>query len=103
MDPQTNTINLDTTLSRITDVVSAEIGEETVMLSIEHGMYYGMDEIGSLIWELLEQPRQVSEICDSLLARFDVERETCENEVLAFLNRLNNQRLLHVAEATPAT
>lgn len=56
------------------------------MMSIENGEYYGLDDIGSRIWELI----------DTLLERFDVDRETCERDVLKFLNELDEDKILEV-------
>ena len=66
------------------------------MMSIENGEYYGLDEIGSRIWTLLEEPKKVSELCDILLEEFEVEREQCEEEVLAFLNEMASDDLIHI-------
>ncbi len=49
-------IGPDTILQRKSDLLFNEIDGEVVMLSIENSEYYGMDKVGSRIWELLEQP-----------------------------------------------
>jgi len=66
------------------------------MMSVENGKYYGLDDIGSRIWELIERPVKVSDLIDTLLERFDVDRETCEIDVLKFLNELNEDKILAV-------
>jgi len=65
-------------------------------MSIENGEYYGLDDIGSRIWELIEKPVKVSNLIDTLLERFDVDRGTCEKDVLKFLNDLNGDNILVV-------
>lgn len=80
------TIQLDTTITQAKDLLSADLDDEIVMMSIERGAYYGLDSIGSHIWTLLEEPISVSDLCEILLSRFDVEPETCQQDVLAFLD-----------------
>lgn len=58
----------------------------TAMMSIQNGEYYGLDDIGSREWELIEKPVKVSDLIDTLLERSDVDRGTCEKDVLKFLN-----------------
>ena len=89
-------ITTDTIISQIEEIVASDIDGETVMMSIENGEYYGLDDIGSRIWELLEKPIKVSDLIDTLLERFDVDRETCERDVLKFLNELKEDKILRV-------
>ena len=91
-----NMIGLHTVIARVEELVSADMDGETALMSVENGAYYGMDAIGSRIWALIEKPRTVSELCDALLQEFDVEREECERDVLAFLNKLAENKLLKV-------
>jgi len=89
-------ISTDTIITQIEEIVASDIDGETVMMSVENGEYYGLDDIGSRIWELIEKPVRVSDLIDTLLERFDVDRETCEKDVLTFLNGLNEDKILAV-------
>lgn len=70
-----------------------------MLLSIENGEYYNMNEVGSRIWALLEKPMTVGALIDRLLEEFEVERATCEQEALAFLEQLHKDKLLKVEQA----
>jgi len=87
-------ITTDTIISRVEEVVASDIDGETVMMSIENGKYYGLDDIGSRIWELIEEPIKVSDLVDTLLGRYEVDRRTCEKDVLKFLNELDDDKIL---------
>jgi len=87
-------ITTESVISQTEEIVASDIDGETVMMSLENGKYYGLDDIGSRIWELIEQPIKVSGLIDALLERFDVDRETCERDVLKFLNGLNEDKIL---------
>ena len=90
-------VSTKTIISRTQEIVATDIDGETVMMSIENGKYYGLDLIGSRIWKLMEKPIKVSDLINILLEKFDVDRETCERDVLKFLNDLNGDKILAVA------
>ena len=81
---------------RISDVLDAEIDDETVMMDIEQGRYFGFNETGTRIWSLLAQPIVIRNLCDQLTAEFKVPREQCEQEVFDFLASLSTRGLLQV-------
>ena len=63
-------------IARSSELVSSDIDGEVVMMSIENGKYYGLDKVGSRIWELLEDQFLVSDLIDKLLGEFSVDRDT---------------------------
>ena len=77
-----------TVVVRSDAVIAAEIDGEAVMLSIENGKYYGLDSVGTDIWNLAAEPRSIAQICDALLARYDIDEETCRKEVTDLLEVL---------------
>lgn len=79
-------ITLDTTVAQAEKLVSADIGAEVVMLHIENNAYYDTDPIGTDIWHRLAQPTTVKTLCTALVQVYDVDVETCQADVLAFLN-----------------
>jgi len=70
------------------DWLAAKVGEELVMMSAEKGNYIGLSEVGARIWELIETPRTVADVCRELTAEFEVTREVCRVEVEDFLGEL---------------
>lgn len=87
---------LTTSVVRSSDQVSGDLDGKVVLLSIENGEYYNMNEVGSRIWALIEQPMTVAALVDRLLGEFEVERATCEAEVAVFLEQLRKDGLLKV-------
>ncbi len=73
------------------DWVVAKIGEEAVMMSVLRKTNIGLNEVGVQIWDATEIPRSVEEICDRLIERYDVTRETCRAEVERFLGQMREQ------------
>jgi hypothetical protein len=83
-------------ITRSCELVSSDIDGEVVMMSIENGKYYGLDKVGSRIWELLEDQFLVSDLIDKLLGEFAVDRDTCEKDVMFFLQKLAGDNMLEI-------
>ena len=92
-------IDLNTVIVRREDLMTSELSEtEVVMLNVERGYYYGMQETAKMIWSHLSSPRSVSEIAAHLMTQFAVDQETCEREVLAFVKELLKDGLVNVVD-----
>jgi hypothetical protein len=89
-------ISTESIVCQIEDIVASDIDDEKVMMSIEKGQYYGLDPVGSRIWDLMDKPVAVSALIAQLLSKYDVDRETCERDVLAFLEELREDGILQV-------
>lgn len=87
-------ITRDTTVSRNPDVMSSELDGETVMMDAGYEHYFGLQTVGTRIWQLLESNTTPAEICSVLLREFDVEEAQCEEEVMQFLSELEGKGLL---------
>jgi hypothetical protein len=68
--------------------VFTTLGSEAVILGMRDGVYYGLDAVGARTWTLLATPRRVSELVDTIVEEFDVERERCAADLLALLDDL---------------
>ena len=79
------------------DQIAAPVNDEIVILSIERGSYYGLDDIGSEIWQRLATPIRIDALCDALAAKYDADRPTIERDVFAFLEKLVADGLISVA------
>jgi hypothetical protein len=89
-------ISSDTVVRALVEDLSSDLGGETVILDMSAGIYYGLDRVGTRIWELLKIPRTVSDICARLLDEYEVDAERCERAVLALLGELSRAGLIEV-------
>jgi hypothetical protein len=87
-------ITLDSIVVRNNDVMSSEIDGEVVMMTPDMKEYLGMNENGSHIWSLLEEKIMIIEIIDSMIIEFEVDFDTCKNDVLEFLNDLLKYKII---------
>jgi hypothetical protein len=78
-------------------LVSA-IAEEMVIMSTDNEQYYTLDEVGSRIWQLLDEEVSVDGLCSRLLSEYDVDDEVCRAEVTEFLNKMSGMDLITLEE-----
>ena len=82
--------------------VAAELADEFVVLDVNAGVYYSLENVGARIWSLIQEPRSVRDIRDHLVAEFDVDPQRCERDLQAFLQSLAEKGLLHVTDEAAA-
>jgi hypothetical protein len=94
-------ISASAMLVRNEEPVSVEVESTVVMMSLDLGKYFGLNEVGSRIWELLEQRRSMADLCASLQQDFDVDPDACHEEVSEFLVALAKEGLIQVDHDPP--
>ena len=80
-----------------TNFIANPIGDEIIILNIETGNYLGLNSVGSAIWDYLITPHSVAEIIDILMAEFDIDKETCLNQTLQYLEQIYTLGLLQLS------
>ncbi len=86
-----------TMISRSPAVLAAEVNGEIVMMSIERGRYFGLDDIGSDIWKRIEPPCSFGVLIDGLAAEYQADRATITNDVRQLLGRMAGQDVVRLA------
>jgi len=98
INPGTAPAVVDATLiSRSPAVLTAEVDGEVVMMSIEQGRYFGLDDIGSDIWKRLDTPCSFAELIDRLAVDYDADHATIAADVRALLGRMAEQDVVRLA------
>jgi len=81
------------------DQIHRDVKGETVILNTVTGVYCGLNEVGSLVWESIKKPRSVNSIVDIILNEYDVEPKQCENDLFIVLQDLFDNGLIEVTHA----
>ena len=79
------------------EVLARQVGEETVMLQLAKGTYFGLDPVGTRVWQLLREGRTLEQACDVMVEEFDVSREDVERDLLDLAQDLVRQGLIEPA------
>ena len=87
-------MNLDARLTIPTQVMSRLVGEETVLLDLASGHYFGLDAVGKLIWESVSDGQSLTDAVDAIVAEYEVDKSQAEADVTAFADQLVERGLL---------
>jgi hypothetical protein len=77
-----------------TQVMARQVGDETVILDLASGTYFGLDPVGARIWQLMGDGKTLAEICEKMLEEYEVEREQLETDVLRLTGELLERGLV---------
>ena len=92
-------ITKETTVVAAKEQVSCDLAGEAAILDMKSGTYYGLNEVGARIWDLIQTPKQVVAVRDALLEEFEVEPERCESDLLNILQDMQNNKLVEICDA----
>ena len=76
------------------DVLCQNLNGEAVLLNLKTGVYFGLDPVGSRVWQLLASHAVLAEILDVMVAEYDVPRERCAEDLIALVNEMQKQELV---------
>ena len=77
-------------------VMARQVGDETVILDLASGTYFGLDPVGARIWQLMTEGQTLAQVCETMLAEYEVSREDIERDVLALVQTLADKQLVGV-------
>jgi hypothetical protein len=95
-------ITMQSVIAVAPEQVSCDLAGEAAILNLKTGVYYGLNPVGSRVWELVQQPRSVGEVRDVLLQEYDVDAAQCEADLMKLLQDLSDNKLIEVKETSEA-
>ena len=89
-------MNLSDKITISPQAVARQVGNETVILHLGNGTYFGLDPVGARIWQLMGEGKTLAEICEVMLDEYDVSREDVERDALSLAQNLAAQKLIDI-------
>lgn len=83
-------------ISRDGDLIFAEVDGEAVALNAARGLCYGLDAVGLRVLQLIDPPATLAEVCARLIAEYEVDDATCEQDVADLIDHLMAEGLVKV-------
>jgi hypothetical protein len=83
---------------RNSKTISGRLHDELVMMDIDQGKYFSLNPVATRIWDLLEKPLDLDELCEVLIDEYDVEPEQCRLEVEEHIAEMVRSRLILLAD-----
>jgi coenzyme PQQ synthesis protein D (PqqD) len=79
--------------------LSSDLGDgERVILSVDRGLYFGVEGVGSLVWARLQQPVTIAALCAEVEREYEIDHAGCERDVMVFVGELVQQGLATVVD-----
>lgn len=90
-------LSLESRVSISDDAVFRELDGEAVILHLESGMYYGLDPVGTRLWQLIDSHHELRPVYDAALEEFDVDPATLQKDLLQLVSDLATRQLVVVS------
>ena len=87
-------------IKRSTDQIACDMGGEVVILDLKSGNYYGLDAVGARVWTLIEAPTSLADIRRIIMDEYEVDAQTCERDILAFINQMQAVGIVEVCSGS---
>ncbi len=88
------TLDAEQKISRQDGLVTVPMDGDLVMMNISTGTYFGINPVGVMIWELLETPRTLQQICHHMMEKYAVDQETCLRDVRNFVEQMLRENIV---------
>lgn len=77
--------------------VASQLDDETIVLNHQRGIYYSLNEVGTLVWEQLQQgPASIVQLKEAVMATFEIDHQTCLEDLQVLLQSLEDEKLIEV-------
>lgn len=76
------------------DQTSTVLDNETVIVNLQAGTYYSLDATGSRVWQLIQAPISIADVCAMLEQEFQVEPSQCRKDILELMDNLAEEGLI---------
>ena len=86
-------ISLANTFVPSKDAVFRDLDGEAVILHLDSGTYFGLNAVGTRIWQLLERDGRLTAVLDDLRAEYEAAPDVLERDLLDLVSRLVDARL----------
>ena len=94
------TITNDSCVVAIKDQVSCALEDDKVVLNTSSGVYFGLDSVGARVWDLIQEPKVVDNLRQTLMAEYDVDADRCGHDLLALLVNMAEHGLIEIASGS---
>jgi hypothetical protein len=91
------------TLVVMPDQICSDLNGEVVILNFKSGVYYGLNEPGTFVWNQLQEPKTFEELRSRFLEEYDVDATIGDRDLQTLLQDLAQYRLIEVTDAHRTT
>lgn len=89
-------ISQSSVIVAVQEQVSSNLAEESVILNLKSGIYYGLNAVGAWIWDRIQEPQSVSGLVEAIASEYDVAPDRCQQDLFVLLQDLFAAQLIEV-------
>jgi hypothetical protein len=90
-------LSLRHSISVAPDIVFREVDGEAVILNLESGVYFGLDQVGTRIWQLIQEHGSLQKVFETMCDEFDVRSDALERDLLGLIDELHAKGLVRTS------
>ena len=90
-------LTLAATVAAREGVLFQQLQDEAVLLNLDSGQYFGLDAVGTRIWNLIAEGKALPEVASTIVAEYEVGGDQCEADLLNLVADLEAQGLVSVS------
>lgn len=83
-------------IQAIQEQISSSLDEESVILNLSSGIYYGLNSVGTRIWDLIQSPTTFNELKATLVSEYEVEPDRCDCDLAEIFQALDTAGLIEI-------
>jgi len=90
-------VSLESIVAIGDDLVARDFNGQVVILNLESGTYFGLEQLGARIWALLQQGGPLRRVFEEIHQEYDVSPDTLERDLLRLVGELRTKGLVSVS------
>lgn len=90
------TLNDNSIIVATRELLCCDLSQGAVILDLKSGVYYGLDDVGTFIWSLIQEPKVLSEITAAVLEEYAVETAQCREDLRNLFGEMADRHLIEV-------
>ncbi len=87
-------MDLNTRIQQREGVIHTEVNGEMVLMHVERGFYFSLNEVGAFIWKNIVKAESLAGLCSLVQQEFDVAEDQCREDILALAEKLGEEGLV---------
>jgi hypothetical protein len=92
-------LSLKDSIAMPDDVLFRELEGEAVLLNLNTGTYFGLDPVGTRMWQLIAEQHSLARVLETLAGEYEVDRPVLEHDLIELSRQLCASGLCHVVSA----
>lgn len=78
------------------NVVSKKVDADIVVLNLDDGTYFKLNETGAVVWEHLSQGKTIEDVIHIVLNKYESSYEAVKEDVISLISSLRDEELLKI-------